>query len=422
MDISVKMQLEEKLWSWLPSEVLEDTLAFLPFSAFSRFRSVCKRWNSLLSCPAFLELRKRIPLQTEPCILFQDGAKPNSHTYLNAVHDYTLMLYNTSIGVFRNVDLQFLEEHLDNRREEVINNICNTDGGLLLIASLYVDHPKRFSVCNPLLKCWRQLPILPATPPTYCHLQRLVVDKLTKTYKVIAVRGQFRDNMGYVATTHVYESISNRWNESGSVKLQLMESMHGRTIVCGKVMYAMTDLRHNTIMAYNIEDGIWSEISIHQLRKPSYSIWTTQIKMELKWNRIITVQVQRVLVGTKGRLFTVLSGYTISDIAIWELKIDSTAEWKELVATIPHRLIVDVFSDINFDVNDREVDWRWWATGFEDYIVLRWYDRNFKTSRTIVYDLLQGSWQRSPHTIWPAGMANYALVQNVGSLSLDMQP
>jgi hypothetical protein len=37
------------LWSKLPSELLELTLAFLPVPALCRFRTVCKTWNALIS-------------------------------------------------------------------------------------------------------------------------------------------------------------------------------------------------------------------------------------------------------------------------------------------------------------------------------------------------------------------------------------
>ncbi|KAJ7536381.1 hypothetical protein O6H91_12G067000 [Diphasiastrum complanatum] len=55
--------LDKKLWSKLPSDLLERTLAFLPLPILFRFRCVCKRWNSLPSCPSFTEFCKRLPIQ-----------------------------------------------------------------------------------------------------------------------------------------------------------------------------------------------------------------------------------------------------------------------------------------------------------------------------------------------------------------------
>jgi hypothetical protein len=42
------MELIAGLWSELPSELLEQVLPFLTVPDLCRYRSACKRWNSLI--------------------------------------------------------------------------------------------------------------------------------------------------------------------------------------------------------------------------------------------------------------------------------------------------------------------------------------------------------------------------------------
>lgn len=43
-------------WSWLPEELRERVVSFLPVPALCRSRSVCKAWNALFRKPTFLNL------------------------------------------------------------------------------------------------------------------------------------------------------------------------------------------------------------------------------------------------------------------------------------------------------------------------------------------------------------------------------
>ncbi|KAJ7563361.1 hypothetical protein O6H91_03G106900 [Diphasiastrum complanatum] len=412
MDSHVK--LDEKLWSALPLELLETTLAYLPFSSFYRFRCVCKRWNSLLSCEGFLKHCKSLPLRTEPCILYR---KTDSQVFSDMdPHACMLLHHDSTRGACSKIDLQFLKEHLDTSNGGIRHKVYAADGGLLLIASNQRDQHERFSVCNPLLKRWRQLPILPAAPYAHCQIRRLVFDKLTKAYKVIVVTRRDIPEMGCVGRTFVYDSISRCWNETGNIPRQPWEVMD-QTVVCGNVMYVMvygtgSYLDETIMMAYHIGSGVWSEVRI---QPPSLSIWTRQLFM-----------TRKILVESRGRVFLVIAaGYNYPfSIALWELKMGSTsAEWKELAASIPDQLINIIFSD--FDLDDYEMTdrWWWWAMGFGDYILLKWHDvTKTKKPRTVVYDLLQGSWQRGANITWPVGLYDYQLDHfSVGSLSLGME-
>ncbi|KAG0447878.1 hypothetical protein HPP92_028100 [Vanilla planifolia] len=52
--------LESRIWRNLPAGLVDRVLTFLPPAEFFRFRSVCKRWYSLLFSDSFLESHLRL--------------------------------------------------------------------------------------------------------------------------------------------------------------------------------------------------------------------------------------------------------------------------------------------------------------------------------------------------------------------------
>ncbi|XP_038970991.1 protein ABERRANT PANICLE ORGANIZATION 1-like [Phoenix dactylifera] len=52
--------MDSRIWRHLPQGLIDRVLAFLPPPAFFRFRSVCKRWYSLLFSDSFLEAHLRL--------------------------------------------------------------------------------------------------------------------------------------------------------------------------------------------------------------------------------------------------------------------------------------------------------------------------------------------------------------------------
>ncbi|KAJ7536382.1 hypothetical protein O6H91_12G067100 [Diphasiastrum complanatum] len=167
------------------------------------------------------------------------------------------------------------------------------------------------------------------------------------------------------------------------------------------------------IMAYDIEIGVWNKVRV-QPPRPS-------IRKKLRCTG------EPDLVESKGRLFMTLNSNLPPSLVIWELKIVGlTAESKDLVATIPAKLIDCLFFDVNW-----KAIWCWQAMGFENSILFAWYPlaeracyiegtrglvHDLMESRSLVYDLLEGSWQS-----WSVGLDDDQLYKfSVASLSLGM--
>lgn len=53
------MEMNEGVWSRMPSELIERVLSLLPVPVLCRFRSVCKTWRQLFRTPSFLDLCDR---------------------------------------------------------------------------------------------------------------------------------------------------------------------------------------------------------------------------------------------------------------------------------------------------------------------------------------------------------------------------
>ncbi|GLJ53681.1 hypothetical protein SUGI_1145130 [Cryptomeria japonica] len=58
LQISAARVVDSKIWSQLPNELLESILKWLPLDSVSRLRTVCKKWNNLLSGEEFLTWRR----------------------------------------------------------------------------------------------------------------------------------------------------------------------------------------------------------------------------------------------------------------------------------------------------------------------------------------------------------------------------
>ncbi|XP_073001420.1 protein ABERRANT PANICLE ORGANIZATION 1 [Typha latifolia] len=58
--VSTTTTMDSRIWRHLPQPLVDRVLAFLPPPAFFRFRSVCRRWYSLLFSDSFLESHLRL--------------------------------------------------------------------------------------------------------------------------------------------------------------------------------------------------------------------------------------------------------------------------------------------------------------------------------------------------------------------------
>nr|PNR45301.1 hypothetical protein PHYPA_015072 [Physcomitrium patens] len=123
-------QLDGGLWGSLPEDLQDRILAWLPFPAFARACTVCKRWNSVMYSHSFLEMYRRVP-SPEPCFLMFE-AKDRS----------MCSVYNPASNRWHRIPFTFF--HYETKFP------CAAAGGLLCFCG--VSAYPSLSVCNPVTR------------------------------------------------------------------------------------------------------------------------------------------------------------------------------------------------------------------------------------------------------------------------------
>ncbi|GLJ55046.1 hypothetical protein SUGI_1181540 [Cryptomeria japonica] len=132
---------EELVWSECLDHMIEMMCSSLPVEFSSRFRIVCKEWNTLLSCNRFLSL---IP-ESNPWILF-----------CNETHAIAYCLLRQS---WNTISLRFLPSRITKSLSQLGRSLFYISGvGLLLFE---ITEPRRkHMICNPLTSTYRYLPVV----------------------------------------------------------------------------------------------------------------------------------------------------------------------------------------------------------------------------------------------------------------------
>ncbi|KAL3697572.1 hypothetical protein R1sor_011648 [Riccia sorocarpa] len=224
--------MDESLWGTLPEDLQDRILAWLPFAAFARACTVCRRWNSVMYSQSFLEMYRQIPTHL-PCFLMFE-AKDRS---MCAVFNPTSELWHRIPFTFFHYETKFP---------------CAAAGGLLCFCG--VSAYPTLSVCNPLTRCWRELP--PMLHKRFPNLVGMVVDPVTRGYKIVVAGDYYEDNV----RTEVYDSITNSWRLTGNHLPIANYTL--RNAFCNGYHFWVTRDPYGVI-AFNMEHGVWSVNSMN---------------------------------------------------------------------------------------------------------------------------------------------------------------
>ncbi|XP_024384400.1 F-box/kelch-repeat protein At5g15710 [Physcomitrium patens] len=340
------MPLQDRIWSGLPEDLIDRTLACLPVPSFFRFRSVCKRWNTLLKTNPFLELWSTVVSQQ--LWLFSIHVKHPS--------EMVAMAYSPSLGIWHTVPVpQYLSK---------MYTLASAGG--LLCSAAYTNRLAVVCVCNPLTTQWKHLPSMLYIKRV--HLLGMVVDKVTRHYKIVVVGTQSRQDL--VSNTEVYESATGSWEITGRA---LGSFTSHRLVYCNGLFYNLSATRGWPVTlilhAYDIGQQSWRE--------------------EIRSAMLLNFQAPPSLVECQGSLLIV--GRISEDshfakpkaIRLWELREKETGgEWVEVV-TMPPALLEEFCKEWT-----RPTHFRCRGLGSVIY---------FLSSRALMYDLSQKVWQWLPN-------------------------
>ncbi|KAK6160412.1 hypothetical protein DH2020_003793 [Rehmannia glutinosa] len=128
--------MEQHIWKEFPEDLFEAVIARLPIATFFRFRSVCRKWNSLLTSQSFSQQCAQVNHS-------QSWFYTITHENVN-----TGAMYDPSSKKWHHPTVPALPTKL------IVLPVASAGG---LICFLDIGH-RSFYVCNPLTRSFKELP------------------------------------------------------------------------------------------------------------------------------------------------------------------------------------------------------------------------------------------------------------------------
>ncbi|KAL9256988.1 F-box only protein 6-like protein [Drosera capensis] len=335
--------LKQEIWKDFPEDLLEVVIARLPIATFFHFRSVCQKWNSLLSSPSFSHHCARVP-QTQPWFY--------TITHENLA---TASMYDPSMMKWRHPAIPPPPPKV------VILLPVASAGGL--ICFLDIGHTY-FYVCNPLTRTWKELPARSVEVWSRVAVGMLWDRNPSKGYKILWV--------GHNGEHEIYNSVQNSWTRPGEapvgIKLPLSLNFRSQAVSIDATIYFLRS-DPDGIVSYDLETRVWKQFMVPS---PPHS---TDYSLAECGGRIM-------LVG-------LLTKNAATCVCVWELQ-RMTLLWKE-VDRMPNIWCLEFYG--------KQV--RMSCLGNKGLLMLSLRSR--RMSRIVTYDVLKREWLGVPRCIVSRG-------------------
>lgn len=281
----------------LPEHLVDSILAKLPVFTFLRLRSVCKRWNNLISNPLFLENCSAGTEAAPLFLLYPDRARQSYPTYDPSWNKWYHVPQTVSVSPSPG----------NSSRPLFIKAAA---GGLLCLTDGHFSSEEGIDlyVSNPITRAWRRLP--PMIRMSKSFVVRMVVNSVQNTYKVVVVIS--KENL------QVYDSVSNSWQMIGGVLNRHRQAMMRGNTSCEGILYGLTGGTDTTVSAYHVDGGVWEDL---RAPMPAY----------LTCAQLFVSRGQLMLIGAIP-----ING-VIQAVCVWQLDSQRT-EWVELLR-VPDSLL-----------------------------------------------------------------------------------
>ncbi|MBA0613580.1 hypothetical protein Godav_013980 [Gossypium davidsonii] len=333
--------MEQNIWKEFPEDLLEAVIARLPIASFFRFRSVCRKWNSLLESQSFSQRCAEIPQGNTWFYAF-------THDNVNS----GTMYYDPSMRKWH---------HPAYRPTKMIALPVASAGGL--VCFLDIGH-RKFYVCNPLTRSFKELPT--GSVKVWSRIavgMTLNGNSTTGGYKVMWVgRGEYE----------VYDSVTNSWSRPGSmpsnIKVPLSLNFLSQAVSVDNTLCFMRSDPEG-IVSYNMDTGVCKQFIIPApLHLSDHS-----------------------LAECKGRIMLVglLTKNAATCVCIWELQ-KMTLLWKE-VDRMPNVWCLEFYG--------KHV--RMTCSGNEGLLMLQMRSRQM--NRLVTYNVMSREWLKVPGCVVPRG-------------------
>ncbi|KAL6011641.1 F-box only protein 6 [Asimina triloba] len=335
--------MEQTIWREFPEDLFEAVIARLPVATFFRFRSVCRKWNSLVSSQSFSQHCTEVP-QTYPWF-------------------YTITHENVNSGaMFDPSSEKWHHPTIPSLPTKMIILPVASAGGL--VCFLDIGH-RNFYVCNPLTHSFRELPARSVRVWSRVAVgMTLNGNSASSGYKILW--------LGCNGDHEVYDSVSNSWVRPGrmpsSIKVPLFLNFRSQTVSLDGTLYFMR-AEPDGVVSYDMATGVWKQYAIPP---PTH---LTDYTLAESGGRIM-------LVG-------LLTKNAATCVCIWELQ-KMTLLWKE-VDRMPNIWCLEFYG--------KHV--RMTCLGNKGLLMLSLRSRQM--NRLVTYDLSSREWRKVPGCVLPRG-------------------
>ncbi|CAK9199185.1 unnamed protein product [Sphagnum troendelagicum] len=356
----VPVELDPKIWSKLPEEVVERVLVHLPLQSLVRMRAVCKKWDHYVFTGAFAKMRAETTLPPPP-------QKP---WIVMTSTEKSLFAYDSGMDTWHDVPIPFNAQEL---------HVVASAGGLLCFSNAWFQWPGMY-VCNPMTQKWRQLP--PMNTWMISTVGMVYEEAATPASFKVLVCGR-REDHGMI--TEVYDSKTNLWTVGSTPTPAARKYGGDASLWCDGVFYCLTfPFSTLCLLAYDLQQGSWHELPVRMpapIMSPS-------------------------LVECKGRLMLVggIEEQMVFKIQIWEL--DSKKwEWIEL-ERMPPQLCKDFGTNM---LPSKPLSC--FGTGDLIFFTVP-SSRNYMPA--LMYDIIHCTWDWWPSSDFPAELPQVNIGQSCG--------
>lgn len=200
----------ESIWRDLPAQILEKVLTFLPMASLCRFRTVSKKWNTLMSHPDFASRHARASSPEDYVLITVRVDRP-----FKSVGGWEVL--DVANNRFFTLSDNFLTKYV--KQEGIVpmhvpyrdlnrRVILAADGGLFCLSYCFNHEISVLLVCNPVLKTPKQLPHLPGWAENYTRVV-MSTNRISMEYEIFVFNHDDDHYQPYAID--IYESKTGRW-------------------------------------------------------------------------------------------------------------------------------------------------------------------------------------------------------------------
>ncbi|XP_076953489.1 F-box only protein 6-like [Bidens hawaiensis] len=333
--------MEPEIWKEFPEDLYETLIARLPVATFFRFRSVCQKWNSILTSNSFSVQCSQL---TRPQPWFYTGTLENVNT--GALYDPVLKKWHHPTAPVVPT-------------KTIVLPVASAGG---LVCLIDVNH-RSFYVCNPLTRSSRELRARSGPVNVWSRVVvGMTVEKSSTSYRIMSVRS----NGWY----EIYDSGTDTWTRPGGmpacINVPLSLNYRSQAVTVSGCMYFLrSDL--DGIVSYDMETGIWK-----QFRVPT--------PVHLREHTLAECGGRIMLAG-------LLTKNAATCVCIWELQ-KMTLLWKE-VDRMPNVWCLEFYGKpIKMS-----------CLGNKTLLMLSL--RSKTMNRLVGYDMARKEWFKVPNCVFP---------------------